>query len=103
MVILNGGLLQGVDMKKKERVFTFKTDDRLAENLEKIPNKSEFIRKAIEAALERKCPLCSGTGSLTGDQQKHMQHFLTVHSLEKCEECNAVHFVCQMEDGKELH
>jgi sugar/nucleoside kinase (ribokinase family) len=90
-------------MKKKERVFTFKTDEELAEVLDMIPNKSEFIRKAIEIALENKCPLCNGTGSLTQAQHKHMQHFLTEHSLQKCQECDAVHFVCRTEEDKALH
>jgi hypothetical protein len=90
-------------MLKKERVFTFKTDEGLAEILDRVPNKSEFIRKAIEVALENKCPLCNGTGSLTPAQYKHMQHFLTVHSLEKCEQCDAVHFVCQTDDDNALH
>ncbi len=88
---------------KKERVFTFKTDGELAGILDRIPNKSEFIRKAIEVALENKCPLCNGTGSLTPAQHNHMAHFLTLHSLEKCEDCDAVHFVCQTEDEKARH
>ena len=88
---------------KKERVFTFKTDEELAEVLDRIQNKSEFIRKAIEEALGKKCPLCSGTGSLTAAQYTHMQQFLTVHSLEKCEECDAVHFVCQTGNDRSHH
>lgn len=90
-------------MKKKERVFTFKTDEGLAEILDRIPNKSEFIRKAIEVALENKCPLCTGTGTLTPAQHKHMQHFLTLHPLRKCEECDAVHFVCRTDADNALH
>ncbi len=82
-------------MKKKERIFTFKTDENMAESLNEIPNKSEFIRRAVQTALEQKCPLCSGPGTLTKQQQTHMEHFLTFHSLEKCGECEAVHFVCQ--------
>lgn len=88
---------------KKERVITFKTDEELAEILDSIPNKSAFIRQAIEAALENRCPLCNGTGSLTPAQHSHMQQFLTVHSLKKCEECDAVHFVCQTENGGSHH
>lgn len=89
-------------MQKKERVITFKVDEKLAEDLDKVPNKSDFIRKALEIALVRKCPLCNGVGVLTREQQKHMQHFFTLHSLEKCQKCKAVHFVCQSEaDGCE--
>lgn len=90
-------------MKKKERVFTFKADEQLAESLELIPNKSEFIRKALESALEKKCPLCDGTGSLTPEQRKHMDSFLLLHSLERCNECDAVHFVCRTESQTDAH
>ncbi len=79
----------------RERVFTFKADDALAEVLDQLTNKSEFIRKAILEALGKRCPLCNGTGSLTPEQATHMQHFLALHSLERCETCDAVHFVCQ--------
>lgn len=82
-------------MKKKERVITFKADEKLADNLDNLPNKSEFIRQALEAALEKRCPLCNGTGSLSMEQQHHMEEFLTMHPLQKCEECDAVHFICQ--------
>jgi len=87
--------MNGENMKRKERVITFKVDEKLAEDLDKISNKSDFIRKALETALAGKCPLCNGMGVLTHEQQKHMQHFFTLHSLEKCQECDAVHFVCQ--------
>lgn len=88
---------------KKERVFTFKADEELAGILDRIPNKSEFIRKAIEMAMENRCPLCNGTGSLTPAQHRHMEHFMTVHSLERCDECNAVHLVCGNEEENGLH
>ena len=88
---------------KKERTFTFKTDENLADSLDKIPNKSEFIRKAVQTALEQKCPLCGGNGTLTKQQQNHLEEFLSFHSLEKCGECDAVHFVCQPVGKVDLH
>lgn len=90
-------------MKKKERIFTFKTDENMADSLDDIVNKSEFIRKAVQTALAQKCPLCSGTGTLTQQQQNHLKEFLTLHSLEKCGECEAVHFVCQPTGEANLH
>lgn len=90
--------------KKKERVFSFKADGDLAEALENIPNRSEFIRKALLATLEHECPLCKGTGVLTLEQGKHLEQFLTLHVLTRCEECQAVHFVCQSDTAsKEGH
>jgi hypothetical protein len=84
-----------VNVKKKERVITFKADGKLAEHLDNLPNRSEFIRQALEAALDKRCPLCNGSGTLTAEQQRHMADFLNMHPLEKCEECDAVHFTCQ--------
>ncbi len=88
--------------KKKERVFSFKADGDLSTALENTPNRSEFIRKALLAALEHECPLCRGTGVLSLEQGKHLEQFLTLHALTRCEECQAVHFVCQSnaDDGE---
>jgi hypothetical protein len=88
--------------KSRERIFTFKTDEQLAGQLDRIANKSEFIRKAILAALEHDCPLCHGAGQLSAEQRKHWNHFLTLHTLEKCDECNAVHFVCNADGRADL-
>ncbi|MDR3088615.1 MAG: hypothetical protein LBU39_02220 [Desulfobulbaceae bacterium] len=86
---------QGKIMVMKERVMTFKASGRLAEMLERLPNKSEFIRHAVEAALAGACPLCGGSGLLSEEQRRHLRRFLEHHPLEKCDECQAVHFVCQ--------
>ncbi len=90
-------------MKKKERIVTFKVDEQLADDLDNIQNKSDFIRKAIQSALQQKCPLCSGTGTLSKEQQQHLVQFLSLHSLEKCEECEAVHFVCLDNCASNMH
>lgn len=80
--------------QKKQTIITFKADSALAEALQAVPNKSEFIRTAILTALESGCPLCQGTGILTPEQQKHWARFTASHSLEKCDTCQAVHLVC---------
>ena len=46
----------------KNSVITFKADEEMTEALERIPNKSEFIRAAVANALQENCPLCGGTG-----------------------------------------
>ncbi len=88
--------------KTQERTFTFKVGEELAGQLDRIANKSEFIRKAILAALEQDCPLCHGAGLLTPEQRRHWQHFLSLHTLARCDECNAVHFVCNGNDMADL-
>jgi hypothetical protein len=44
---------------------SFKVETDLAEFLDRLPNKSEFIRKAIAAQLSVTCPMCSGRGQVT--------------------------------------
>ncbi|MEW6501288.1 MAG: ribbon-helix-helix domain-containing protein [Thermodesulfobacteriota bacterium] len=80
--------------RKKQTIITFKADEALAEALQGVSNRSEFIRNAILTALDNGCPLCQGTGILTPEQQKHWTRFIASHSLEKCGQCQAVHLVC---------
>ena len=48
--------------KMKTEVVAFKVEAELAEFLNKLPNKSAFIRKAIAAQMSMACPLCNGAG-----------------------------------------
>lgn len=83
-------------MKKlKGETVTFKVDQPLAEALKTIPNRSEFIRSAVAAALECVCPLCQGSGTLTMDQKRHWESFARHHQLARCDECHAVHLTCR--------
>ena len=84
-------------VKKKQEVITFKVDEALSAAMEGIPNRSEFIRAAILAALKDTCPLCRGTGILTPEQQKHWQEFAQNHTVTKCEDCHSFHLVCAAE------
>lgn len=79
---------------KKQEIVTFKVDQTLAELLKSMPNRSDFIRKAILSAMDNVCPLCLGTGILTPEQRLHFDHFIRDHSLEECSTCHANHFVC---------
>ncbi len=81
--------------RKKQDVITFKVDDTLADALRGIPNRSEFIRGAIRSALVGSCPLCRGTGTLTLDQRRHWEAFLAGHTLVECDDCHALHLVCE--------
>ena len=83
--------------KRKQEIITFKVDDGLWEAMRGIPNRSEFIRLAIQTALISTCPLCRGTGSLTPDQRKHWDEFAHSHAVEQCADCEAVHLVCTVE------
>lgn len=81
-------------MKKKEEVISFKVDEAMMEVLKDIPNRSEFIRRAIMEVLGTACPLCNGRGILTPSQFRHWQDFSTHHSVSNCEECKENYLVC---------
>jgi hypothetical protein len=80
--------------RAKHEIITFKADASLLEAMKDIPNRSEFIRNAILAALDSACPLCSGTGVLSPSQKEHLSDFLRDHSLQECEKCHDLRFVC---------
>lgn len=86
---------------RKQEIITFKVDEPLREAMRHIPNRSEFIRAAILAALDSVCPLCEGTGILTPDQRRHWDTFVENHTLEECADCHAVHLVCEASDAHE--
>ena len=88
----------------KQEMITFKADRSLVAAMRSIPNRSEFIREAILAALDSSCPLCGGTGILTPEQRRHWLAFRTRHGVEECEECHATHLVCSAgEKGRRVH
>ena len=86
--------------RSKPEIITFKVDKSLADAMNAMPNRSEFIRTAVLAALDGTCPLCQGSGALTPNQKKHWQDLATDHSLEKCDDCQEFHLVCQNQAKK---
>jgi len=82
---------------RKEEIITFKVDNSLLKAMKGVPNRSEFIRTALLAALDGVCPVCNGAGVLTPDQRRHWESFTENHSLQECDECHAVHLVCEKE------
>ena len=83
----------------KSEIVTFKADAALLQAMKGVPNRSEFIRSAVLAALENVCPLCAGTGILTPSQREHWKAFSSNHSVEVCQECNEAHLICGREPG----
>jgi len=80
--------------KGKHEIVTFKADAAMLEAMKAVPNRSDFIRRAILTALEGACPLCMGTGTLTPAQQGHWKQFSLGHHVEECDECNEMRLVC---------
>lgn len=88
---------------KKEKIFSFKVGLELADMLQAVPNRSEFIRSALTAALTNLCPLCQGRGHLTEEQRGHWDAFRVHHELTRCEKCQAVHLVCDSQPSCPRH
>jgi len=85
---------------KKDDLMTFKVDEELAEVLRTIPNRSDFIRKAVLNAIHNTCPLCRGSGTLTPAQKKHWDAFSAHHSIVICDECSEPYITCDREPVK---
>src|SRR5262245_11556894 len=71
----------------KTQIVAFKVEDQLAEFLNKLPNKSAFIRKAIVAQLGMACPLCTGSGVVARGLHDHYAPILAKNNLRKCDGC----------------
>jgi hypothetical protein len=80
--------------KKKQEIITFKVPESLRKAMKGIPNRSDFIRHAVLAALDSVCPLCNGTGILMPNQKTHWEWLLQDHRIEECSACHAFHIVC---------
>jgi hypothetical protein len=80
----------------KTDLITFKVEHSLAEQIDRLPNKSEFIRNALLGALENTCPLCQGKGVLSLEQADHWKRFTAHHSVERCTDCQAVYLSCEL-------
>ena len=71
----------------KKNIVAFKVEEDLAEFLNKLPNKSAFIRKAIVAQLGMACPLCTGTGVVPRGIHDHYAPMLSRYNVRRCDGC----------------
>ena len=72
---------------KKTQIVAFKVEEDLAEFLNKLPNKSEFIRKAIVEQFGMACPLCAGSGVVARGLHEHYKPIIAKYNLEPCARC----------------
>ena len=77
------------EKKQKSQIVAFKVEDDLAEFLDKLPNKSEFIRKAILAQFAMNCPLCTGTGVVDKGIHDHFEPVIAEHNSRPCDKCKS--------------
>ena len=81
--------------RAKTDLITFKVEPSLAKLINRMQNKSEFIRQSILSSLQSTCPLCQGTGVLTVSQRDHWKEFAAHHAVRRCPKCDAVHLSCE--------
>jgi hypothetical protein len=72
---------------QKTEVVAFKVEPELAEFLNKLPNKSEFIRKAIAAQMNTACPLCTGSGQVSRWVHDHYAPLIADWNQRDCDSC----------------
>jgi uncharacterized hydantoinase/oxoprolinase family protein len=87
-----------VPLHRKEELVSFKVDAELADMLRRMPNKSQFIRKAVLQALDHECPLCQGTGILSPESMEHWKEFSKHHHVVDCDSCGATYIACELEE-----
>jgi hypothetical protein len=71
----------------KSKIVAFKVEEDLADFLDNLPNKSDFIRKAVLAQFGMTCPLCTGTGVTPRGVHEHFKLVIADHSTKPCEKC----------------
>ena len=71
----------------KSEIVAFKVEEELAKFLNNLPNKSDFIRKAILAQFGMTCPLCTGTGVVPRGLHDHYKPVLAERNERPCEKC----------------
>ena len=73
----------------KSKIVAFKVEEELAEFLNNLPNKSDFIRKAILAQFGMTCPLCTGTGVVPRGIHDHYAPVIHDRNKHPCEKCKS--------------
>lgn len=71
----------------KTKVVAFKVEEDLASFLDSLPNKSEFIRRAILEQFGMTCPLCTGSGVVARGVGEHYTPVLNGNNEVVCQMC----------------
>lgn len=78
---------RGGDSGQQETVLSFRVDHHLAEALNKLPDRSDFIRRAILRAFYRVCPACHGKGVLPETAARPIEGFMSRNLATRCSCC----------------
>jgi hypothetical protein len=74
----------------KTEIVAFKVEADLADFLNKLPNKSDFIRKAIIAQFGMACPLCTGSGVVSRGIHDHYRPVIEKNNQHACHKCHTL-------------
>lgn len=69
------------------KLVSFKVDAELGDVLDNVPNRSDFIRKAILAQFQMICPLCTGKGVVPSGLGEHYGSVFREHREVICKSC----------------
>jgi hypothetical protein len=83
----------------KSKIVAFKVEEELADFLDNLPNKSDFIRKAILAQFGMTCPLCAGSGVVPRGIHDHYKPVISSENKRPCEKCRTDVAVPLTSDG----
>ena len=83
----------------KSKIVAFKVEESLADFLDNLPNKSDFIRKAILAQFGMTCPLCIGSGVVPRGLHDHFKPVIETHNTRPCDKCKSVVTVPMTSEG----
>jgi hypothetical protein len=76
--------------KFRTALVAFKVEEDLADLLNQLPNKSDFIRRAIAAQIGTACPLCLGKGTIPRSMQAFFTEIIESHRRLSCHGCGQV-------------
>lgn len=74
----------------KQVMVAFRVDRHLAEELDRLPDRSGFIRAAIERAFHVSCPVCEGRGTVSHETADYVGRILRKEKALRCPCCGAV-------------
>jgi hypothetical protein len=83
----------------KSKIVAFKVEEELADFLDNLPNKSDFIRKAVLAQFGMTCPLCTGSGVVPRGLHDHYKPVIETQNTRACEKCKSQVVVPLTADG----
>lgn len=73
--------------RSKSVVVTFRVDHHLAEALDRLPDKSAFIRDALLRSFHATCPACGGEGRVDCEAADWLRSLLERAKARRCECC----------------